>query len=69
MEPSEVRKRIKIGSKYLAKESLQIPRIATVDTLSEFDDGRTEITYHYNNERSSMWFLSGEEFIDRFKCE
>lgn len=69
MEQEEVRKLIKINSKYALKESRGILRMATVDTLTDLPDGVTEITYHYNNERNSMWFLTAEEFLDKFICE
>lgn len=69
MAPEEATKKIQINATYQVKESPGFPRIATVDTFTEFEDGKTEVTYHYNNERKSMWFLTAEEFVRKFKCE
>lgn len=69
MVRDEIKELIKINGTYRVKDSQSIPRIATVDTLSELDDGSIEITYHYNSERTSKWFLTAEEFLAKFKCE
>ena len=69
MAPEEAEKKIQINATYQVKDSPGLPKIATVDTLTELDDGKTEVTYHYNNERKSMWFLTAEEFVHKFGCK